>query len=182
VDSEVGRGTCFRIVLPPANADRVAQTEAPAPLVRQRARVLIVDDDCAVGRALERTLRAHHEIVLLLSAKEALTRIAGGERFDVIVSDLMMPELTGMELHARLLSTAPEQASRMIFMTGGAFTTSAMDFVQRVSNPKIDKPVVSAKLLALISEVATNSTSFAADKSRLESTAATRRGSSPPGL
>jgi signal transduction histidine kinase len=159
VDSEVGRGTRFRVVLPAATAEHVVQAGAPRPGVPRRVRVLVVDDEHAIGRALARTLRAHHDVVSLPSAKEALARIAEGERFDVIVSDLMMPELTGMELHARLLSIAEDQASRMIFMTGGAFTATAREFLQSVSNPRIDKPVESANLLAMISGIARSSRS-----------------------
>jgi signal transduction histidine kinase len=180
VDSELGRGTRFRVVLPPATAERAVQAGAPRPGVRHRVRVLVVDDEHAIGRALERTLRAHHDVVSLPSAKEALARIAEGERFDVIVSDLMMPELTGMELHARLLSIAQDQASRMIFMTGGAFTATAREFLQRVSNPRIDKPVESANLLALIAGLATAPMSNIADRSRPVS-AETARPSSAPG-
>ena len=56
---------------------------------------------------------------------DALARITAGERFDVILCDLMMPHMTGMDLHAALAGAVPEQAERMIFMTGGAFTPSA---------------------------------------------------------
>jgi CheY-like chemotaxis protein len=155
VDSEPGRGTRFRVLLLPATAERVVQAGASGLGVRHRVRVLIVDDEQAIGRALERTLRAHHDVVSLPSANEALALIAKGERFDVIVSDLMMPELTGMELHARLLSIAQDQAGRMIFMTGGAFTATAREFLRRVSNPRIDKPVESANPLAMIRGLAT---------------------------
>jgi CheY-like chemotaxis protein len=95
-------------------------------------------------------LSPSHDAVAVSSAREAIARIEAGERFDAIVSDLMMPDLTGMELHDRLLVVAPEQAGRMIFMTGGAFTARAREFLQRVSNPRIDKPVEPANLLAIV--------------------------------
>ena len=154
VESQVGRGTTFRVLLPPATGG-VTEADPPRPSTRQRARVLVVDDEQAIGRALERNLRTGHDVVALASGKEALVRILGGERFDVIVSDLMMPEMTGMDLHAEVLRIDPDQARRIIFMTGGTFTASALEFLQRVSNPRIDKPVESANLLALIAEVAT---------------------------
>jgi signal transduction histidine kinase len=156
VESQVGKGTTFRVLLPPAIGG-VTEADPPRPATRQRARVLVVDDEQAIGRALERNLRKHHDVVVLASGKEALVRILGGERFDVIVSDLMMPDMTGMDLHAELLRIDPVQARRLIFMTGGTFTARALEFLQHVSNPRIDKPVEFANLLALIAEVATAS-------------------------
>jgi CheY-like chemotaxis protein len=61
-------------------------------------------------------------------------------RVDVLFCDLMMPEMTGMDLHAEIVRVAPDQAERMVFLTGGAVTTRARDFVAAVPNPVIDKP------------------------------------------
>lgn len=52
----------------------------------------------------------------------------------------MMPEVTGMDLHAELLRLAPEQAEKVVFMTGGAFTSRAREFLDQVRNPRIEKP------------------------------------------
>jgi CheY-like chemotaxis protein len=60
--------------------------------------------------------------------------------YDVILCDLMMPEMTGMELHAQLETTQPERAARMVFVTGGAYTPAAMSFLERVPNPRLEKP------------------------------------------
>jgi CheY-like chemotaxis protein len=67
-----------------------------------------------------------------------------------MLCDLMMPELTGMDLHAELLRIAPEQAQKMVFMTGGAFTTHAREFLEEVRNPRIDKPLDVDKVRALV--------------------------------
>ena len=154
LESQVGKGTTFRVLLPPAIGG-MTEAKAPRLATRRRARVLVVDDEHAIGRALERNLRTHHDVLALASGKEALVRILGGERFDIIVSDLMMPEMTGMDFHAELLRIDPDLARRVIFMTGGTFTANALEFLQRVSNPRIDKPVESSNLLALIAELAT---------------------------
>ena len=96
---------------------------------------------------------ADHDVTAVASAREVLDRIEGGERFDVILCDLMMPEISGMELHARLQTTAPEQVDRMVFMTGGAFTSQAKSFFEQVANPTIEKPFDRVALFAVIDEL-----------------------------
>jgi nitrogen-specific signal transduction histidine kinase/ActR/RegA family two-component response regulator len=151
VESEVGKGTTFQVTLPPATSE--PRGVAQAKLAKEPARrlsVLVVDDEVAIGRALQRSLDRYHDVVVLTSGKEALSRIASGERFDVILSDLMMPEVTGLDLHEELCRIAPDQAERMIFLTGGAFTDRARDFLDRVPNPRLEKPFEVANILALI--------------------------------
>ncbi len=151
VESRVGKGTLFRVTLPAATAKATpARVLSAPPMASGRARVLVVDDEVALGRALQRSLSAHHDVIALTSGGEALLRIAAGERFDVILSDLMMPEVSGMEMHGRLQSLAPDQAERMIFVTGGAFTPAAREFLDGVPNPRVDKPIELTNLLAII--------------------------------
>lgn len=105
-----------------------------------------------IARAVQRILSVDHEVVALARARDALERITAGERFDVIVCDLMMPELTGMELHAALSRVAPEQASAMIFLTGGAVTAQARTFIGSTSNALVDKPFDARRLRSLIND------------------------------
>ncbi len=65
----------------------------------------------------------------------------------------MMPDMTGMELHARLRDIAPALADRTVFLTGGAFTPSARDFLARVPNARIEKPFEPDQLRALVARV-----------------------------
>jgi CheY-like chemotaxis protein len=74
------------------------------------------------------------------AASEALARIARGDRFDVILCDLMMPQMTGMDFYEALTRAAPEQVMRLVFMTGGAFTPASREFLDRVPNARIEKP------------------------------------------
>jgi PAS domain S-box-containing protein len=152
VKSEPGRGTLVLVSLPPASPaaprpDR-ALTPTPGRGLALKGRVLIVDDDMLVGKALRRALK-DNDVTVLTDAREARSRVLGGERFDLILCDLMMPEMTGMELHAELAREAPEQAERMIFVTGGAFTEAAAAFLERIPNPRLAKPFDIAKLREL---------------------------------
>jgi CheY-like chemotaxis protein len=66
-----------------------------------------------------------------------------------------MPDITGMEVYERLVRLVPEQAERVVFVTGGAFTASAREFLDRVPNPRVEKPIDMIALLALIEELTT---------------------------
>jgi CheY-like chemotaxis protein len=114
-----------------------------------RVRVLVVDDDVLVGRALRRCLQGC-DVVVVDSGKGALDRIVNGERFDLIVSDLVMPGMTGMDLHEELMRIAPAQGERMVFATGGAVTTRARDFLATVPNRVMDKPFDLGELRKLV--------------------------------
>jgi two-component system, cell cycle sensor histidine kinase and response regulator CckA len=152
VESEIGRGTRFRVVLP-ASVQCVPEEHrpsAPAPVASQsRASVLVVDDERAVGDMIGRVLR-HHDVTIVTSAKEALALVFSNRPYDVIVSDLMMPEVSGMELYDELAMRRPNDAERMIFVTGGAFTPAASAFLDRVTNERIEKPFDPGRFRALV--------------------------------
>ncbi|MHB8417076.1 MAG: hybrid sensor histidine kinase/response regulator [Myxococcales bacterium] len=153
VESEVGRGSTFRVTLPAAaEASPAAEAEGAARAVpaSPRRRVLVVDDEANVGAALRRALAAWHDVVTTASAREALALLLRGERFDAILCDVMMPEMTGEDLHRELQRLRPELAARMIFMSGGAFSHGARQFLDRVENRCVEKPVETDALRALL--------------------------------
>ena len=113
---------------------------------------MVVDDEPSIGKAVHRVLSGEHEIIALQSGEVALRRIATGERFDVILCDLLMPQMTGMDFHAELLKVAPDQADNLIFLTGGAFTPRARSFLAEMPNQRIEKPFDPIHLRALIND------------------------------
>jgi two-component system cell cycle sensor histidine kinase/response regulator CckA len=152
VESEVGRGTTFRVALPIARTEE-SEPAAPvdeAPVADCRGRILVVDDDTMVLRGVKRILSQQHEVVALATAKKALALCARREKFDLIICDLMMPQMTGMDLHRELLRIDPEQAKRMIFLTAGAFTPKASQFLAEAPNEHLDKPFDPADLRAIV--------------------------------
>ncbi|MGZ3458872.1 MAG: two-component regulator propeller domain-containing protein, partial [Archangium sp.] len=123
VESEPGKGTRVRVTLRAA-AEPVSQGVRPVQQeqegARVRGRVMIVDDDVMVSAALRRTLAREHDVEVVTSSRQALELLRGqkGAEVDVVLCDLMMPDLTGMELHAELAAAAPTVARRMVFVTG----------------------------------------------------------------
>src|SRR5262249_17450742 len=129
-ETEPGKGSVFRVALPPTAVVHPAEpatARARAESTR-RGRLLIVDDEVVFANSLRRMLARDHDVTVANSGRAALELFRAGERYDVILCDLMMPEITGMDLHVQLSQQAPEQAERMIFMTGGAFSPSARQF------------------------------------------------------
>ncbi|MBL8950653.1 MAG: response regulator [Myxococcaceae bacterium] len=116
----------------------------------RRGRVLVVDDQRVVADSVARLLEYHHDVETASGAAEALRRIHEGRQYDAIVSDLMMPGMSGIDLYDALARLSPELAERMVFMTGGAFTKAARDFLDGVSNPTLDKPFDANRLYAAV--------------------------------
>jgi len=147
VQSEVGVGTVFRTLLPVAT-EKVADTITASPEVVAggRGRILAVDDEEMVCTMIRRILHRDHDVTAVTDATEALDSLSGGERYDLILCDLMMPEMTGMEFYTRLQQAAPDQAGKIIFMTGGAFTEKTQAFLGQLAHEPIEKPFTPARL------------------------------------
>lgn len=151
-ESRLGEGTVFRIVLPAAPAEQAQPTAAAvveSPVAPAVGRILVVDDDDMVRRTIQLILKKH-ETLCVSNAKEALALLDGGQTFDIIFSDLTMPEMTGAEFYEELLKNHPEDAQRVVFLSGGATTPTTVDFLASVPNLQIDKPFDIAALRSTV--------------------------------
>jgi CheY-like chemotaxis protein len=152
-ESTVGRGSVFRVVLPGCGTPAPTRSSRPPrPGERPTGRFLIVDDEALIARTYCRLL-GEDQCVTCLSGTDALALLQRGELFDAIVCDLMMPETSGIDVYDMLLRVAPEQAKRVIFVTGGAFTDRARRFLDEVTNPVIEKPLDTARLYDCVSRL-----------------------------
>jgi len=140
---------------------RVRRSSTPPPPIRHAdppavdkgalhpARILIVDDDVDLARALGRLFR-DYDVVVQCSPADALGRIANGERFDIIMSDVVMPEMSGPDLHDEILHFAPEQAERMVFLTGGGIAAGVEENLAAIGQPIFAKPFDCRELRAFV--------------------------------
>jgi len=157
VESEVGKGTRFVIRLPvmaeapEQRRDRAVPETPRRPAVR--GRILVVDDEEGICRAMQRLLGREHEVVTAASGAEGRALLEQDQAFDLILCDLMMPEMSGMALHAWLAARDPTRAQQMVFLTGGAFTPKAADYLASVANRRIEKPFDPVDLERLVSEL-----------------------------
>ena len=151
MESTVDVGTTFKVILPVAGSE-VASVAKPATAARAAVggrvgRILVVDDEPSLGKMIETVLSSEHEVIAVTSAREALARIEAGDTFDAILSDVMMPEMSGRALYNRLTELAPDLAAKVIFMTGGAFSADSQAFLQQSGRPRGRKTLQSPAVL-----------------------------------
>lgn len=106
----------------------------------QRGRVLLIDDEAFIIAALRRLLSGEHDVTAVMSVPEAIALIEAGQSFDVILCDVRMPGLSGLDFYERLGTLAPELTKRIVFCTGATFSHDTREFFARVQNPVLEKP------------------------------------------
>lgn len=143
VSSTPGLGSTFRLWLP--SAEDTGDSLSRIPVEVRRGRILVVDHDPAAASSIARILGQNHEVVIERDTQSAMTRLAEDPDFDVLLCELILPELAGVSLHRELSYRRPELAERIVFLTG-TFTPEASDFLARVRNPRVSKPPVPEEL------------------------------------
>jgi signal transduction histidine kinase len=157
VESELGKGTTFRVFLPlndgaPTSPAVAAPYAAPAASLapHRRGRILVVDDEPLIGRVLRAALKSEHEVVVVQRAATALAMLNEGDDFDVVLCDLVMPDLSGPDFYAKVNGRWPHLAGRVVFMSGGAFTPRAVEFMRSVPMSVLAKPFVLDELRRVV--------------------------------
>jgi two-component system, cell cycle sensor histidine kinase and response regulator CckA len=153
VESHAGTGSTFSVFLRIASTAAVNLPRAKSPSSVATRRILLVDDEAAVGRSLQMLLAPETEVVPVICAEDALAQLVTGESFDAILCDLMMPRSSGMQFYEQIASDAPQYMNRIIFMTGGAFTPQARDFLSKLQRPHLEKPFSEQELREAIASV-----------------------------
>jgi PAS domain S-box-containing protein len=146
VRSTPGQGSTFTVILPRYLGDKKkSEPSGPgeAPPDTPRGRILVIDDEAAVGRTLSLVLEPEYDVTVATSAEQALAQLreaAGAASFNVILCDLVMPGMSGHDLFQAAREELPGIESRFIFMSGGYSSIRAEDFPRTVPNPLLEKP------------------------------------------
>ena len=142
-DSRPGRGATFIVDLPvvqgPEQRPVVEEKEAARSEVGAHS-ILVVDDEASIRTLLHDVLSMDgHRVDVVGSGAEALQHMVR-RQYDLIISDIKMPEMTGQEFYRRVRDIDREQAERMVFITGDTVNAATSQFLQRVSNSCLVKP------------------------------------------
>lgn len=159
VESTPGVGTILFVELPIVSENTANTTTNPLPDVvndgpkPQRCRILVVDDEEAVGGLLSRLLRDLNHIPTYVNNGLDAINLINQERFDLVLSDVKMPGMSGFDLYDAIYETNAELASRIIFITGDTLTSSTQARIARLGNPNLAKPFSIDRLETAVSQM-----------------------------
>ncbi len=150
-DSALG-GARVEITFPWSAEAACGSAEEPNPPAPrfERPRVLIVDDELLLLRAVKNYLKSRAEVVLAEGGEQALAELARDPRFDLVLCDLNMPGVDGPSVYEVVKGSHPELLGRFVFLTGGALTARAREFLDHVRPRLVHKPVGADALLSLL--------------------------------
>jgi len=151
--STLGQGTRVRVLLAASArapsrpvAAAVGASEPPV-----RTRILVVDDEPRLAATLHLLLGTEHDVTTVGGGEAACEVLVDRkESFDVILCDVMMPGVSGIDVYARVKDACPELLPRIVLMTGGACTARAASFLAAVPNPVLRKPFELAEVRRII--------------------------------
>jgi PAS domain S-box-containing protein len=154
VESEAGRGTRFRVRLQRAEDDVPSR---PAKVVREEsdahrtaspvARILVVDDEPLIREMVCDAL-ANHQVTAVANGRDALERIAGQD-WDLILCDMVLPEISGLDVYRELEHVRPDALPKLVFMTGGDVSGKAPRLPDGGRVRRLEKPFSIKTLRAL---------------------------------
>ena len=117
----------------------------------RRGRILAIDDELMMLKSIRRMLE-QHDVVCVDNATEALAMLDRGDRFDLILSDVTMPHMNGMEFYEHVLAKHPTLAPTIVFLTGGTVSVHTTDFLAVIRNVCLHKPILPKDLRAFVAQ------------------------------
>jgi two-component system NtrC family sensor kinase len=148
----------FTIVLPVGNVDATSVEAGPSSKASaSRRSILIVDDEAEIRETLAEILGgARNRVVTAGSGREALERMSA-EHYDVILTDIRMPDLDGRALYQEIEQRWPGLGQRVVFVTGDTLASTLREFVSECGRPVIEKPFLPGEVRRVVDELATSS-------------------------
>lgn len=141
VESTEGKGSNFVIRIPIRTPRKQACREEKTAVAKHptSGKILIIDDEVSVLEAMEEML-PNHNVITASSGKKGMALTKLHSDFDLVLCDLMMPDISGMSFHKWLRTTYPHLADRLVFISGGATTPDTRVYLSQVDNLCIHKP------------------------------------------
>lgn len=118
---------------------------------RRPRRVLVIDDEPYILASIRRALR-HYDVVIAEGGERAIQILGADPAYDLVLCDLVMGMVSGMEVHRWIAAQRPKLLDRVIFMTAGAFTSEVREFLSLVHNPVLHKPFDTKTLRWMIAQ------------------------------
>jgi CheY-like chemotaxis protein len=154
IRSHPGEGATFTLSLPLLSAPAVpgGATGDLATANRITRSLLLIEDEVTLRTAISRFLRnSGYAVDVSASGADALDRL--GERtYDLILLDLRMKGLTGEQVYEAIEAHSPDQARKVVFMTGDLHSASASRFIRRTGRPVLAKPFTLLELDARVAQ------------------------------
>jgi DNA-binding NtrC family response regulator len=121
----------------------------------RRKNILIIDDEIFILKSLARILENDYDVITALGGNAALQILKTNHHFDLILSDISMPDTNGVELYKIISHDYPGLENKIIFMTGFAYTDDIIDFLEKIKTPFLAKPFEIETLSLTIKEFLT---------------------------
>jgi PAS domain S-box-containing protein len=156
VTSAEGVGTTVRVQLRAHVAAVAIESAAAPPATTPRLRILVVDDESLIRMIVVRVLGPDHDVLSAASGEEALALVASN-RFDLILCDVMMPGMSGVEVYRRIASSDPALAKRIVFMSGGTIGSTLEEQLEQLTNNRLPKPFTVERVFEVVEAMARES-------------------------
>ena len=154
VDCAPEGGTTFTVTLPAWRRTGVAAAPARAPSVR-RLRVLVIDDEVAIGHTLQSILEDQHDVVVTTGVRDAMAALELAATFDLVLCDVVMPNASGLDFLDQLRGAHPRLVDRVVFMTGATLGSDQGRALAALPNLVVEKPFDLPQLERLLADAAT---------------------------
>jgi two-component system cell cycle sensor histidine kinase/response regulator CckA len=154
VDSVPQKGTVFSIYLPmQLTVSPGAESPKLEPVIETPKNILVVNDSPALLIIIKRILEKHHQVTTCDSRAALELLVSPKKKFDAIITDLNMPDISGIDIYKYVSKNIPELENRIIFITSGAYTAMMKEFISSINNPLLEKPFTTNQLQQALSNI-----------------------------
>jgi DNA-binding NtrC family response regulator len=116
-------------------------------------RVLVIDDEQLLGQTIQLGLEDSLDVELQTSGSRGLERMLEDDGFQLVLCDLSLPDLSGIDIYERISKEKPELTKRFVVMTGGAVSSESREFLDSYEGPLLNKPFTLSQVESLVTDI-----------------------------